>query len=406
MGRQDFGCHFKSRDPCNPDDPNYATCGRSRADDGPGGLAVVWAEENSRDALFSGMRRRETYATSGTRPTLRFFAGNYAENACDDPEWVATGYRQGLPMGAEIGPFVVTDNVIQSPTFTVLAVKDAGEPAVTMGGVAYPPIPGTPLQRVQIVKGWVDSTGKAQEQVFDVAGNATNGAGVNLATCEPTGTGFNTLCTAWTDPTFDVTQRAFYYARVLENPTCRWSQIQCNALGVDCSKPETYEPKLVGCCDETVPKTLQERAWSSPIWYRPEGMGAVDGTISFGSSAGKDQLQLKVPLGAGVPHDLSTEELTVVVRDNDVIYQVTLPKGTVKDGVYEDDAGSIGGVKTVTFTQTGSGPATLTLETVPTDLSKADRLEHMVDVEVRIGEYAAAQTRLWTLSDDTLGTTS
>jgi hypothetical protein len=382
--------------------PDNVKCARGRADDGAAGLAVAWAEENSRDAIFSAMRRRETYGTSGTRPTLRFFAGNYDSSICDNSDLAATGYRQGVPMGAEIGPF----NGTQSPTFTVLAVKDPGEPSVTMGDVTYPPIPGTPLQRVQIIKGWIDGDGAAQEKVFDVAGGP-NDAGVDLTTCETTGTdGHDTLCTAWTDPEFDPTQRAFYYARVLENPTCRWSQMQCNERGVDCSQPESVPGELVACCDDTVPKTHQERAWSSPIWYRPEGMGQVAGTISFGAEAAQDTLQLTLPLGAGVQHDLSSEALTVVVRDNDVIYQATLPAGTVQDGAYEDDTGSIDGVKKVTFTQTDSGPATLTLETVATDLSKADRLTHMVDVEVRIGEYTAAQTRMWTLSDSTLGTTS
>ena len=386
--------------PCPPgNDPNNVRCSRGRADDGPGGLAVVWAEENSRDALFAAMRRRETYGTSGTRPLLRFFAGNYAASVCEDPNLATTGYRRGVPMGAEIGPF----NGSQSPTFTVLAAKDPGEPAID---AAHPAIPGTPLQRIQIVKGWVDSTGVAHEKIFDVAGDPNNGASVDLATCTPTGTGFDQLCTTWTDPEFDASQRAFYYARVLENPTCRWSTMQCNERGVDCSNPAAVPPQLVACCDATVPKTHQERAWASPIWYRPEGMGAAGGRIRFGSSAGQDELQLTVPLGAGIAHDLSAADLTIAVRDNDTIYDVTLPAGTVQNGVYEDATGSLGGVKKVTFAQTGSGPATLTLETVPLVLSRAERGDHMIEVEVRIGTYTATQPRLWTLSGNTLGTAS
>lgn len=397
--------YLGGRSQCPPapyNDPNNVTCGRGRADNGSGGLAVVWAEENSRDALFAGLRRRETYGTSGTRPLLRFFAGNYAANACEDADLVATGYRTGVPMGAEIGPFTGA----QTPTFAVLAVKDPGEPAATMGGVTRPPIPGTPLQRIQIVKGWVDSAGAAQEKVFDVAGDPNNGASVDLATCTPTGTGFDRLCSTWTDPDFDPNLRAFYYARVLENPTCRWSTMQCNELGVDCSRPESVPSRLVACCDDTIPKTHQERAWSSAIWYRPEGIGAVEGEIRFGAAAGRDELTLEVPLGAGVAHDLSSDALTVVIRDDDVIYEVTIPPGTVRNGMYEDAGGSIGGVKKVTFTQDGTGPATLRLETVPLDLRRAERVEHMIEVQVRIGTYAAAQARLWPWAGNTLGTAS
>ena len=358
----------------------------------------MWAEENSRDALFAAMRRRETYATSGTRPLLRFFAGHYDARVCRGADLAGTGYRQGVPMGAEIGPF----NGAASPTFTVFAMKDPGEPAMDP---MHPAIPGTDLQRIQIVKGWVDGTGTAREEVFDVAGDADNGASVDLATCEPTGAGFEHLCTTWTDPGFEPNERAFYYARVLENPSCRWSTLECNARGVDCSDPASVPPQLVACCDATVPKTLQERAWASPIWYRPEGLGAVAGRIRFGRSPGRDRLQIEAPLGAGIAHDLSADDLTVVVRNSDVIYQVTLPAGTVRDGVYRDRKGSLGGVKKVTFDQIGTGPAKLTLQTVPLDLVNAARGDHMVEVEVRIGAYEAKQTRLWTLRGNTLGTT-
>jgi hypothetical protein len=221
-------------------------------DNGSAGLAVVYAEENSRDALFAAMRRRETYATSGPRHQLRFFAGNYSDKICEDPEFLATAYRDGVPMGAETG--------LENPTFAVLAMKDPGDPGN----------PGTPLQRVQIVKGWIAANGQAEEKVFDIAGDANNGAAVDLATCTPTGPGFDTLCAAWKDPEFDPAQRAFYYARVLENPTCRWSTRVCNANGIDCSIPANVPGEFAACCDASVPKTLQERSWASPIWYRPE----------------------------------------------------------------------------------------------------------------------------------------
>src|SRR4029453_41321 len=155
---------------------------KDAVDEGAAGLAVVYAEENSRDALFAAMRRRETYGTSGPRHQLRFFAGKYSKDICKDPQFVATAYRDGVPMGAETG--------LKNPTFAVLAMKDPGDPGH----------PGTPLQRVQIVKGWIDASGQAKEKVFDVAGNANNGAAVDLATCTPTGAGFDTLCAPWKDP--------------------------------------------------------------------------------------------------------------------------------------------------------------------------------------------------------------
>jgi uncharacterized protein DUF3604 len=140
--------------------------------------------------------------------------------------------------------------VASAPMFVISALRDPGTAEQ----------PGTPLQRLQVVKGWVEN-GAAHQQVYDVAGDPQNGATVDLTTCAPVGPGFDGLCTVWTDPDFDITQRAFYYVRVLENPSCRWSTWLCNRLPPDQRPP---------ACDETVaPKTIQERAWTSPIWYEP-----------------------------------------------------------------------------------------------------------------------------------------
>lgn len=218
--------------------------------DNPGGLTAVWALENSRDAIFEAFLRRETYATSGPRITVRFFGSySFPEDLCDDPDPVAAADRLGVPMGADLPTPEASDNV---PAFLILAFRDPGTPA----------FPGTALQRIQVVKGWIDIEDGPMLRVFDVAGNRANGASVDLETCKPVGDGFDSLCTVWKDPEFDPRERAFYYARVLENPTCRWSRYECNRLA-PAERP-------AACSDPSLPQTIQERAWTSPIWYRPE----------------------------------------------------------------------------------------------------------------------------------------
>ncbi|MFP6663004.1 MAG: DUF3604 domain-containing protein [Deltaproteobacteria bacterium] len=223
---------------------------------GPGGLAVLWAEENTRDSLFHAMQQREAYATSGTRPIVRFFGGwDYPAELCGDPAMVAKAYAGGVPMGSVLSPRPA--GTTGGPRFLVHALQDAGT-----GKDA-----GLPLQRIQIVKGWLED-GEPQELVLDVAGGA-NGASVDLATCEPQGAGASSLCRVWTDPDFDPAEGAFYYARVIENPSCRWNQYLCNQAKVDCADAAALPETLAPCCDEAFPKTLQERAWTSPIWFTP-----------------------------------------------------------------------------------------------------------------------------------------
>ena len=123
------------------------------------------------------------------------------------------------------------------------------------------------MQRIQIVKGWTEE-GEPRERVIDVATGGSD-AGVDLATCERRGAGAASLCTVWTDPDFDPAAPAFYYGRVLENPSCRWSQYVCIAAGVDCNDPNSVPDGLRGCCSEDHQPVIQERAWTSPIWYTP-----------------------------------------------------------------------------------------------------------------------------------------
>ncbi len=217
----------------------------------PGGLSVLWAEENSRESLFAAMQRKEAYGTSGPRHVVRFFGGwGYPENFCEQPDFAAQGYAGGVPMGGELA----ARGAAAAPRFAVSALQD--------------PVEGAPLQRIQIVKGWIDE-GEAREAVIDVAGGP-NGASVDLASCEPRGEGAANLCTVWEDPDFDASEPAFYYARVLDNPTCRWSQYVCNAAKVDCGQPGSVPSELAGCCEASHKGAIQERAWTSPIWYAPK----------------------------------------------------------------------------------------------------------------------------------------
>ena len=228
-----------------------------RLDFNPGGLAVLWAEENSRDALFEAMRRREAYGTSGPRIQVRFFGGyGYAPGLCSAADFAAQGYAGGVPMGGDLpappnaGP--------AAPAFAVSALKDPG----TLDRV------GTKLQRIQIVKIWLEGEAP-REAVFDVAGSASNGAAVDPLTCTPLGPGADQLCTMWRDPAFDPASPSLYYARVVENPSCRWNAWACLAARVDCASPDAVPEGLEPCCDAAVPKTIQERAWTSPIFYTP-----------------------------------------------------------------------------------------------------------------------------------------
>lgn len=226
-----------------------------RIDFNPGGLTAVWAEENSRDALFGAMKRREAYGTSGPRMTVRMFAGWSAPAAaCGDADFVADGYAHGVPMGSDLP---APPEASGAPHIKVWALRDAG-----VSGR-----PGTPLERIQIVKSWLED-GEAKTAVIDIAGKATPGD-ADLATCAPAPGGADDLCATWQDPDFRPGAAAVYYARVVERPSCRWNQWVCNAARVDCRDEAGIPEGLEACCDPAVPRTIRERAWTSPVWYTP-----------------------------------------------------------------------------------------------------------------------------------------
>jgi hypothetical protein len=215
-----------------------------------GGLAGVWAVENTREAIFSAMQRKETFGTSGPHIQVRFFGG-WGFDAADANrgDLAATGYRKGVPMGATFAP----RGAAKTPSFLIAAAKDPGS--------------GN-LDRVQVVKGWVDGAGQQHEKIYDVVWSGDRKPDAATGKLPPIGNtvdvkkasytnsiGGTQLATAWSDPDFDPVDHAFYYARVLEIPTPRWSTRDAAALGIE----------IPG----GLPATIQERAWSSPIWYAP-----------------------------------------------------------------------------------------------------------------------------------------
>ena len=214
-----------------------------RLDGNPGGLVGVWAEQNTRDSLFDAMKRRETFGTSGPRIQPRFFAGwSHAKNICDSTDFVKLADKEGFPMGADL---IKPPHADAKPRFVAAAVRDPQ---------------GNLLQRLQIIKGWIDVNGEEHVKVIDVAGDLDKSATVELKTGEPGGAGSNSLCTLYVDETFRHEESSYYYMRVIENPSLRWSWSQCIAL------PEKERPE--GCSNDH-PKTIQEMAWTSPIWYSP-----------------------------------------------------------------------------------------------------------------------------------------
>lgn len=216
---------------------------------GAAGLAGVWAQENTRASIYDALARKETFATSGPRIKLRFFGGwNYQQALTEDSNFIARAYANGVPMGSDLPPAPGTDN---APRFAIMAAKDQNS--------------GN-LDRVQVIKVWVDQSGSSREKIFDVAYAGERSLDPETGKLEPVGNTVNLknasyqnsigspmITSVWQDPEFNREQASAYYLRVLEIPTPRWSTYDAAKLGVEPPQPAT----------------IQEIAWSSPIWYQP-----------------------------------------------------------------------------------------------------------------------------------------
>jgi hypothetical protein len=259
-------------------DDAYPMSESSTIQNSTGGPSVVWAEENTRDAIFEALKRKETYGTSGPRMKVRFFGGwNYPADACGK-DFVDVGYKGGVPMGGD------------------LPVRTSGAPTFITAAIWDDQI-RTKLQQIQIIKGWVDGLGKTHERVYTVAGDPGNPlnpeASIDSKSCKAKpDLGRERFCAVWKDPHFDPEQHAFYYVRVLEQPVCRYSTLWCRKwIGVDPLDTATCNSQLAAlqggndaqkakasqgamCCSNQTTDTflqpvIQERAWTSPIWYEP-----------------------------------------------------------------------------------------------------------------------------------------
>ena len=221
----------------------------SKIEQGSAGLSCVWAEENTRESIYDAMARRETWATSGSRIVVRVFGGfDFATAKPGDKDWVRVGYKNGVPMGGDLQ---------RSGKHAAMRLMIAASKDPNSGN----------LDRIQVIKGWVDAAGKSHDKIYDVVWSGSRkigadgklpsvGNSVDVKNASYTNTiGSPELATVWTDPDFDPSVAAFYYVRVLEIPTPRWSTYDAKALGID--PPKDF------------PATIQERAWSSPIWYTP-----------------------------------------------------------------------------------------------------------------------------------------
>jgi len=214
------------------------------------GLGGVWARENTREGIWDALKRKEVYATTGDRPVVRLFAGwDFAKADLDRPDFAANGYAHGVPMGGDLKS--APDG--KPPVFIIYALRDPEGPN---------------LDRIQVIKGWLGKDGKSQERIFDVAvsggrkigkdGRCTTLVGNTVDVPNATysnSIGAPQLSAYWKDPEFDAKQLAFYYVRVIQIPSPRWTCYDAKRFGVK--------------MDKEVPMTVTDRAYTSPVWYTP-----------------------------------------------------------------------------------------------------------------------------------------
>ncbi|MGH8680613.1 MAG: DUF3604 domain-containing protein [Burkholderiales bacterium] len=318
----------------------------------PAGLTGVWAEENTRGALFDAMRRKETFGTSGVKIRVRLFGGwgRFEELRLlgrweANKEWTKIGYASGVPMGSDLPPRQTRG----APSFVVWAVKD--------------PDSGN-LERIQVVKGWAKN-GQTFEKIYDVVWSGKRkpdpatgkvppvGSTVNIQQATYTNTiGATELKTVWTDPDFDPSVDAFYYARVLEIPTPRWTTIQAKELGI---APPTQGTSMGA--PQPIAATVQERAWSSPIWYAPTAEerrtakpGLTVAELRKQSAVQLNDAQLKELLAGKV----LTVRNTVTGQRAEVLYASTGRRLIVSMDGKQPEPGDLGAVL---HTGDGAGPA-------------------------------------------------
>jgi hypothetical protein len=231
----------------SPVDPKLSSMG---SEIGAAGLAAVWARGNTREALFDAMMRKEVYATTGSRISVRVFGGwDFKADEVERQDFANQGYKRGVPMGGDLTKAPKG----KAPSFMIRALRDPDN---------------ANLDRVQVIKGWLDRKGKTHERIYDVAvsdgrkigkdGRCKTpvGSTVNIPDASYTNTIGDPLLTAhWVDPDFDPKQRAFYYVRVIEIPKPRWTAYDAKFFGVK--------------MPDDVRMVVQDRAYTSPIWYTP-----------------------------------------------------------------------------------------------------------------------------------------
>jgi len=377
----------------------------------PAGLTGVWAEENTRASLFEAMQRKETFGTSGPHIRLRFFGGwEYAQDVSaeqrrefwkivpdwiKDRLWVRTAYAQGVPMGSDLQPLPAGK---RAPSFAVWAVKD--------------PTSGN-LDRIQIVKGWSKS-GQSFEKVYDVVWADERGPDPYTGKVPPIGStvdieqatytnsiGAVELRTVWTDPEFDPSIDAFYYARVLEIPTPRWTTIQAAQLKIP-------PPDMVAA-------TIQERAWSSPIWYIPTAearvaakSGPTIAELRQQGATALDDAQIKellVGKSTWLRNNVNSQKFKVVFAENGQRLIANLTEGNVPDPAEVGDVMNAGILGSSTSYQIKNGRIVTYFGNAPYELSVYKAGDKYLGARSNEFGYANYEIVPTPLNLDTLGQT-